>query len=42
MNGFTPSGTTDNRGVIGQLTADNDYIYIKGNDGWGRSSLETF
>lgn len=39
---FTPTSTNDNVGKLGEITRDDNYIYIKGNNGWGRSSLETF
>jgi hypothetical protein len=33
---YTPTSTS------GMITRDDSYIYIKGNNGWGRSVLETF
>tara|TARA_R110002126_G_scaffold1909_5_gene11439 strand:+ start:30688 stop:32385 length:1698 start_codon:yes stop_codon:yes gene_type:complete len=39
---FTPKSTNDTIGKLGEITRDDNYIYIKGNNGWGRSSLETF
>jgi hypothetical protein len=39
---FTPTSTNDNSGNLGEITRDDNYIYIKGNNGWGRSPLETF
>jgi hypothetical protein len=39
---YTPKSTSDSFGKIGMMTRDDDYIYIKGNNGWGRSVLETF
>jgi len=39
---FTPTSTNDVGGKLGEITRDDEYIYIKGNNGWGRSPLETF
>jgi len=39
---YTPTSTSDSFGKIGMITRDDSYIYIKGNNGWGRSVLETF
>jgi hypothetical protein len=40
---FTPKSSYDITGKIGEITRDDDYFYIKGNDGqWKRSKLETF
>lgn len=39
---FTPTSTSDKSGNLGEITRDDNYIYIKGNNGWGRSPLETF
>ena len=39
---FTPTSTNDKSGNLGEITRDDNYIYIKGNNGWGRSPLETF
>lgn len=39
---FTPTSTNDNAGKTGDITRDNDHIYIKTEDGWKRSNLETF
>ena len=39
---FTPASTNDSEGKLGEITRDDNYIYIKGNNGWGRSPLETF
>jgi hypothetical protein len=39
---FTPTSTNDSEGKLGEITRDDNYIYIKGNNGWGRSPLETF
>lgn len=37
---FTPSSSGDTSGVIGQITWDDDYIYVKTNNGWGRTILD--
>jgi len=39
---YTPKSTSDSFGKIGSMTKDDDYLYIKGNNGWGRCLLETF
>jgi hypothetical protein len=39
---FTPSSTNDNIGKLGEITRDDDYIYIKTESGWKRTGLETF
>lgn len=39
---YTPTSTSDERGVIGEMVRDDDYIYLKTNNGWKRSRLETF
>ena len=39
---YKPSSTLDNYGKIGDVTRDDNYLYIKGGDGWKRSSLESF
>lgn len=41
-NDFTPSGTTDTNGSIGSVAWDDNYLYIKRNIGWGRTSLSGF
>ena len=37
--GFTPSGTTDTNGNVGDVAWDDDYIYLKTFSGWGRTQL---
>jgi hypothetical protein len=39
---YTPTSTSDERGMIGEMVRDDDYIYLKTNNGWKRSRLETF
>ena len=39
---FTPSGSTDTTGGLGNITRDDTYLYIKCSDGWKRSNLESF
>jgi len=36
---YTPSGTADSTGDIGALTWDDDYIYVKTNEGWKKAGL---
>jgi hypothetical protein len=39
---YTPSGTTDVNGDIGNFSWDDNFIYIKTSAGWKRSGLTTF
>ncbi len=39
---YTPTGTSDSNGSSGDISWDNDYIYIKTGTGWKRASLSTF
>ena len=39
---YTPSGSTDTNGSIGNLTRDEDYLYVKTSSGWKRSNLQSF
>lgn len=39
---YTPSGTTDTQGEIGDITTDDNYIYVKTSVGWKRTALETW
>ena len=39
---YTPINSTDTNGEIGNITSDDNYLYIKTNMGWKRTSLETF
>ncbi len=39
---FTPTGTSDSRGNIGDFAWDANYVYVKTADGWKRSSLGTW
>jgi len=39
---YTPTSTSDESGSKGDTVWDDDYIYIKTNTGWKRSSLENF
>ncbi|MFH0949030.1 MAG: hypothetical protein V1802_00915 [Candidatus Aenigmatarchaeota archaeon] len=38
----TPSSTTDPTGKTGDISWDNNYIYVKTNAGWKRSALSTW
>jgi hypothetical protein len=39
---YTPSGSTDINGNLGNVTRDEDYLYIKSSTGWKRTNLESF
>lgn len=39
---YTPISSTDELGNAGNITRDNDYIYIKTSTGWKRANLESF
>ena len=39
---YTPSSSNDSYGNIGNITSDDDYLYIKTNNGWKRTSLQSF
>jgi len=39
---FTPTSTEDLSGKLGEVTRDDEYLYIKTNNGWKRTGLETF
>jgi hypothetical protein len=39
---YTPTSSSDENGVVGEIVRDNDYIYIKRLSGWGRCPLENF
>lgn len=39
---FTPSSSNDNSGKNGNITLDNDYLYVKIDNQWKRTKLETF
>lgn len=39
---YTPSGNADTFGTTGQITYDNNFMYIKTLSGWFRSTLTTF
>lgn len=39
---FTPISTNDERGMLGDVVWDDTYIYVKRNNGWGRSKFENF
>jgi hypothetical protein len=39
---YTPTSSSDGKGVVGEIVRDNDYIYIKRLSGWGRCPLENF
>jgi hypothetical protein len=39
---YTPTSSNDTNGNVGNITRDENYIYVKCNDGWKRSGLESF
>jgi hypothetical protein len=39
---YTPSGSTDTSGNIGNVTRDEDYLYVKCSNKWKRAKLEEF
>ncbi len=39
---YTPSETSDTNGNIGDISWDDDYVYVKTNAGWKRSALSTW
>ena len=39
---YTPTDTSDSNGNTGDITYDNNYIYIKTSAGWKRTALSTF
>ena len=39
---YTPTSSNDTYGNIGNITTDDDYLYIKTNNGWKRTSLQSF
>lgn len=39
---YTPTSSLDDKGRLGEMVRDDDYVYIKTSDGWKRSNLETF
>ena len=40
VKSYTPSGSGDTAGYVGSVAWDDNYIYIKTNSGWGRTSLD--
>jgi hypothetical protein len=39
---YTPSGSDDDKGNIGDISWDDSYFYVKTKDGWKRAALETW
>jgi hypothetical protein len=39
---YTPSSSDDNNGSVGNITFDDDFIYLKTNNNWKRIRLENF
>jgi hypothetical protein len=38
----TPSSSADTQGTVGDITSNDNYIYVKTNVGWKRAALSTF
>ena len=39
---YTPTGTSDANGNVGDITRDDNYVYVKTSAGWKRASLTTW
>jgi len=39
---YTPSNSSDPNGNVGDISWDNNYVYVKTNNGWKRSALNTW
>jgi hypothetical protein len=39
-NSITPSSSADTTGYVGDITWDDSYLYVKTNNGWGRTTLD--
>jgi len=39
---YTPSGSSDTNGNVGDIAWDDNYLYIKTSTGWKRAALSTF
>ncbi len=39
---FTPYGTSDTYGIVGDISWDSNYFYLKTSEGWKRAKLETW
>jgi hypothetical protein len=39
---YTPTSSQDTSGKVGNVTSDDNYLYIKTINGWKRTNLETF
>ena len=39
---YTPYGTSDPSGVVGDISWDSNYFYMKTSEGWKRAKLETW
>jgi hypothetical protein len=39
---FTPYGTSDPSGIVGDISWDSNYFYLKTSEGWKRAKLETW
>ena len=39
---YIPTGSTDTNGIVGQISYDGSFVYVKTASGWLRSTLSTF
>jgi hypothetical protein len=39
---YTPTSSDDIKGSVGNITRNDDYLYVKTNTGWKRSNLTNF
>ena len=39
---YTPTGTSDTSGAVGDTAWDDNYFYVKTPNGWKRAELETW
>ena len=42
ISSYTPSGSADSQGQVGDLTWDTNFFYVKTTSGWLRSNLNAF
>jgi hypothetical protein len=42
LSSFTPTGTGDSAGVVGDVSRDDSFVYVKTSAGWKRAALSTF
>ena len=39
---YTPANSQDDGGIVGQITYDTSYLYVKTANGWCRVSISSF